>query len=122
MGRVWNQTIPRRTPLKQGSRLRLFGRVRQRRRAKGDVYGPYHRYVGTLPCLASPRHGCIGGVAGHHIKTVGAGGKDYGNEVPVCAAAHQVIHNLGASFFEKYYGVDLEAQAARVRQLWEGQR
>jgi len=118
MGRVWNQTIPRRTPLKQGSRLRLFGRVRQRRRAKGDVYGDYHRFVGTLPCVVGG--GCKGPVAGHHVKTVGAGGKDYGNEAPTCALHHQVFHSGGRSLFEARFDVDLTEEAERVRQLWEG--
>ena len=119
MGHVWNSTIPRRTPLKQGSRLRLFGRVRQRRRAKGDVYGPYHRYVGTLPCVVGGG-GCKGAVAGHHLKTVAAGGKDHGNEVPLCVPHHQTLHIGGRVLFEARFDVDLAEQADRVRQLWEG--
>jgi hypothetical protein len=120
----WNSNIPRRTPLKQRSRLRPFGRVRKRRQAKGDVYGPYHRFVGTLrSCIVgrSPAIYCfVSTVAGHHLKTVGAGGRDYGNEVPLCASHHSLLHRIGPSRFEQLYGLNLEAEAELVRQLWEG--
>jgi hypothetical protein len=133
MGRVWNSTIDRKSPLKRGGRLRPFGRFRQRRRAKGEVYGRYHRFFEGLFCLV--RAECAGSVNGHHVKTVAAGGKDYANEVPLCAKHHTEVHQLGRSRFERRYQVDLTDEAARaasivdrwfaltdprVRQLWEG--
>ena len=121
----WNSTLNRRTPLKQGSRLRPFGRVRKRRQAKGEVYGDYHRFVGTLTCVASrtlriPTMRCGWEVAGHHLISVGAAGKDYGNEVTLCTKHHTELHQLGTSRFERLYGVDLCYESDVVRQLWEG--
>jgi hypothetical protein len=121
----WNSTLNRRTPLKQGSRLRPFGRLRQRRRAKGEVYGSYHVFVAKLPCVAGrvprlPTMRCGWNTTGHHLKSIGAGGTDYGNEVALCFKHHDHLHVLGRATFERLYDVDLAAEAARVRQLWEG--
>lgn len=97
MGRVWNSTIDRKTPLKRGGRLKRspIKRVnRERAKARREnekVYGPYHVWISTLPCHFAS-HECIGVVKGHHVKTVATGGEDYGNEIPLCVQHHTEAH------------------------------
>lgn len=112
MPRVWNSLIDRRVGLKRG-----LGRARKRRRKLGRIYGEYHDFVSTLPCVVG--FYCGGRVAGHHLKSVGAGGRDYGQEVPLCTLHHQAVHTLGRSGFEERFRVDLDVEAESVRRLWE---
>lgn len=81
-----------------------------------EVYGPYHDWVGTLDCLIGerPDHRCAGRVTGHHVRSVGAGGKDRGNEVPLCERAHREVHRVGRETFEGRYGIDLRRWARKL--------
>lgn len=81
-----------------------------------SVYGPYHEWMAGLPCLLRdhPEHRCAGRVAGHHVRSVGAGGKDLGNEVPLCERAHREVHRVGRESFADRYEVDLWAEAERL--------
>lgn len=91
--------------------IRKVNRERQARRAREDrVYGSYHRWIGTWPCLLA-NASCWGTVAGHHVRSVGAGGEDYANEIPLCTFHHGVIEAKGRLTFEARYGLDLEAVA-----------
>lgn len=88
--------------------------------AHGDdpaVYGPYHAWVGTLDCLLRkhPGHRCGGRVTGHHLRSVGAGGTDVGNEVPLCGRAHREVHRIGQRSFATRYGLDLRGEARTLR-------
>lgn len=86
------------------------------------VYGPYHRWIGTLDCLLAgrPDHRCAGRVTGHHVRSVGAGGKDVGNEVPLCERAHRQLHRIGRTSFEERYGLELASVTERLERAWPG--
>lgn len=109
--------IARRTTLKARKRLNPINRKRQaKRKAEGKVYGPYHRWISDHHgCAVFSPGDCYGDVAGHHLKTVGAGGEDAGNEIPLCAKHHTEIH-AGLDDFEWRYGIIVEAEAAY---LWK---
>ena len=106
-------------PMKKENRRRKKGR-----KDEGAVYGEYHDWIATHPCILRALHSCEGVVVGHHLKSVGSGGEDAGNEVPMCEAAHtkgpHAIHgpNSGPRTFEKYWGVDLEALAKKYHMKW----
>ena len=55
---------------------------------------------------------------GAHLKSIASGGKDFGNEVPLCPAAHSEVHNTGRGRFEEKYGVDLRLEAMRLGDEW----
>lgn len=103
-------------PLRRKTWLKSFGRVRKRRQAKGEIYGPYHEWVKTLPCLCKDNIStkCGGPVDAHHVKSVGAGGKDYANQVPLCRLHHQLLHTVGRGWFEDVYGFTLTTEAKRI--------
>lgn len=130
--------LERKTPLSpkqpphrtaHNSTLRPVNSERKARRAsKGEVYGPYHDFVGTLSCSgsASPDHECEfypfagrPGVEGDHIVTVAAGGKDYGNEWPLCPFLHDVRHRHGVGRVESMIRVEALEAAEAVRRLWD---
>lgn len=83
-------------------------------------YGPYHAWVATLPCLLAdrPDHRCAGRITGHHVRSVGAGGRDRGNEVPLCERAHRAVHRAGQVTFEERHEVDLGAVARTLERRW----
>ena len=86
----------KRTPLKRRAPIRP-GRRKPR---PADVYGEYHRWIKTLPCTFDGiRGGCFGPIDGHHVRSVGAGGKDFANEIPVCRTHHREIHDRGPGVF-----------------------
>lgn len=92
---------------------------------RGDhTYGEFHRWIGTLPCiLAGHDHECFPYddgelVKGHHVVRA-MKGRDYANEVPMCALAHQSIHTLGRWTFARRFDVDLQSKAKELAQLWD---
>jgi hypothetical protein len=95
--------------------MRKRGRVKARQAKEGKVYGPHHQHVKALArCVMAgiAGHVCGGEWDSHHVKTVGSGGKDAGNVVPMCRDAHREVHALAPSKWEaKYPGVDLKALA-----------
>lgn len=95
-------------------------RRQKKRRDEGLVYGDYHAWVSGLPCLLAHHEGhrCWFPVKGHHLSTVGSGGRDEGNEVPACVRAHDELHWSEAKF-EAKYGIDLESLAHRLEALWQ---
>lgn len=113
----------KRTSLRRHTRVRPVNPERKRRRKEaGEVYGPYHRWVADesdAPCVLRKRGGHMCGwwegrtkMEAHHVATVGAGGKDAGNEVRCCPFAHTIIHDTPPSLLvERYDGVDLGAEA-----------
>ena len=89
-----------------------------------ERYGRYHRWVASLPCIAHGKGVCIATTErarteAHHLRSIGAGGHDYGNEVPVCPRHHDMLHTIGQYRFEKKYGLDLQAKAEEVRRRWD---
>lgn len=70
-----------------------------------------------MPCLRrmrDPDHRCVGAVVGHHVKSVGAGGKDYANEVPLCAGSHFTLHTMGQDAACRAWQIDFGAEAERI--------
>ena len=70
-------------------------RARQKRREEaGEVYGPYFKWMVGQPCEAANGH-CVtwAPTVGHHVKTVGSGGKDAENLVPLCVLHHRMAHD-----------------------------
>lgn len=49
-----------------------------------------------------------------HVKTVGSGGPDAENIVPLCHYHHQELHNIGIITFQLHYNVDLKTVALTV--------
>lgn len=112
--------------LKRGGRLRVRNPEKaKKRRAEDRVYGSYHRYVTTLSCWVaehSPsRHVCEVGdpIDGHHVISVGAGGEDAANVVPLCRRLHTAspavsVHSMGKQSFDEFWGVNLESAAVLI--------
>lgn len=96
-----------------------------KRKAEGLVYGWYHREVKRRQCIGwgHPHHACevMGprrNIEGHHVTSVGAGGKDRGNEVPVCPKLHDQVEGKvwgwSRSRVEKMLGVGLREIAREI--------
>lgn len=81
-----------------------------------DVYGPLYDVVRQYPCafhnLTIP---CFGQSGPHHVKTVGSGGRDHENVIPVCMAHHSMLHGqyygITAKDFCEEHGIDLDEVA-----------
>lgn len=124
-GKAWNSTLRPGGPLKRSTPLNRVNRDRKaRRKEKDEVYGSYHWKIESLFCILSfdTRHECRSfpgrkPIEGHHVKSVGSGGKDRGNEVPLCPLAHDEVEQIGRKTFEAKWGVNLkqEAKAAERR-------
>lgn len=86
----------------------------------GQVYGWLYEACRTLPCILAERHGhiCLGPVTPHHIKRVGAGGKDWENIVPMCMSLHGLCHGqmwgVTERDIERQFDLDLKAIAVEV--------
>ena len=132
---VWGEEAVKRTPLrrrtppKRGRKAIRTNPTRLHKRRGGPpgtaerhTYGAYHGWVASQGCVARGffGHRCIGRTCGHHLRSIGAGGRDYQNEVGVCAQAHSQLHSLGRRLFEEHYGLDLEAEAIRLAFLYDG--
>lgn len=127
--------LTRRTPLSadpenvrawvDGSRRDLppVNRGRQkRRRAAGLVYGPHHEWMKGRPCVLTGLHRCMGPVTGHHLKSVGSGGEDRNNQVPVCEAAHREFHDRPLSEMCDRYGWDFRSIACEYTARFDRER
>jgi hypothetical protein len=119
----------KRTRLASGSgparkaKLNPINKARKKRRKDaGEVYGPYYVLVANLPTCVVKRgwalHRCRyyedRRPEAHHVKRVGAGGKDAGNLVDVCNAGHDWIHDTPASRVEAMLGFSLADEAVRL--------
>ncbi len=119
MRTAWNSTLQPGKPLKR-SRLKPRGKRWYRRKAAGLVYGAYHSWIATLPCLIND-DACWGKVSGHHVETVGEGGEDFGNETPLCTFHHICqLHAKGQPWFERHYKRDLASIAEVISHQYEG--
>jgi hypothetical protein len=121
--------LKRGAPLKAKSKLQAKSKLgrskpipkknakrKARRMADDKVYGSYFRYVKDFPCAVQGEGvECFGEVTGHHLKSVGSGGQDAGNLVPLCAGHHTEIHTIGMHDFDAKYFNDLKLMA---KHLW----
>lgn len=77
--------------------------------------------MGTVHTCLVMNADCWGPISGHHVKAVGSGGQDYGNEVPLCEFHHlHELPNMGQKAFEEKHGVDLESTAAHLVKYYPG--
>lgn len=86
------------------------------KQGRGPIRCPGHlQFLRGHNCIlfGTRGHACWGKTEAHHVKTRGAGGGDDG-AIPVCSAAHRMIHDLGIQTFEKRYVTDLNAIAERL--------
>ena len=72
----------------------------------------YLDYVRYLPCLVARE--CGGVTEPAHVKSRGAGGKDWANTVPLCSVHHHEQHTCVIKTFQRKYRIDLKAEAITV--------
>ena len=121
--RAWNSTLNASDkPMRKVNPER-----RARRESEGLVYGPLHEWTKRQPCILASEnviHHCEsypgrGFIESHHVKSVGAGGEDYNNTLPVCAAGHDEFHRRGLTGMCETYRRDWHSIACEVTAQWE---
>lgn len=50
----------------------------------------------------------------HHVKSVGSGGRDLYNVVPLCVHHHTEVETSGRKSFEAKHNIDLSESARRI--------
>jgi hypothetical protein len=90
-------------------------------RAQGCVLvGRWCHDENQIPAFQDSYHICSGPIEFHHVKTRGAGGKDRGNGVGLCANGHARFHTWGRLTFDQRYGVNLVAIAQGLEATYRG--
>jgi len=108
VSRVWNSTIERHTPLRQGKPLARVNPARKKKLHEKQ-FGNYAELVRSLPCVVCDRSPCDP----HHVRSRGAGG-DKSDLCPLCRRCHALLHTMGRESFEHRFQLDLEAEAATL--------
>jgi hypothetical protein len=83
--------------------------------------GEYGEWLVTNPCLVDgiAGHTCFGAIERCHTENGGMSRKGNAEtQVPMCHGAHKLQHSIGVKSFERVFGVDLKASAARYRAEW----
>lgn len=118
--------IQRHTALQRNAFLRSVNPDRKaRRKEAGEVYGPGYVWATGQPCALQGKtgHRCYyvpeRGREAHHVRSVGAGGKDAGNVVALCSLHHDLVHSRGGAEVHRRYGVDLAAVARGTWRQYE---
>lgn len=100
---------------------RFNAKRRAQREAEGRVYGPLHEWTRRQPCILfdRPGHVChfpLGRrfIESHHVKSVGSGGEDENNTLPVDPILHDEFHALGLTRMCEKYGLDFRSLACEV--------
>ena len=94
---------------------------RKARFKNAEVDEVYRAWIREKPCLIGRIHTCFGAVQAAHVKSVGAGGGDRANLVPLCAGGHTgELHTMGSKTFEAKYSLDLAGYAARYWREYAG--
>lgn len=102
--------LDRSTPLPKKNAKR-----KAKRAADDHTYGSFYRYVKTLPCaVGGEGDPCFGEIHGHHVKSVGAGGRDAANLAPLCERHHRMIHDIGPKAFDARFFNDLKLYADAI--------
>jgi hypothetical protein len=78
---------------------------------RDGIYGEFHEWISSQTCHLEYSGDCLNPVKGHHIHSVGAGGVDKENEIPLCVRHHAMIHAKGVKTFARRWALDLEAVA-----------
>lgn len=74
------------------------------------TYGPEWLRVSSMRCCVCDRKPWWA----HHVKTVGSGGRDIGNVVPLCMECHTTIEQIGRVRFEERHQIDLGSTAKAI--------
>lgn len=74
------------------------------------TYGPEFIRVSSMDCCVCGKRGWWA----HHLKTVGSGGRDQGNLVPLCVEHHSEIERVGRLTFEDRHHIFLSEVAKQV--------
>ncbi len=85
------------------------------------AYGSQERakWIARHPSVVSGRTPCVNA----HVRTGGVGRKaDAKWIVPLTFWEHNEIHNLGQKTFERKYGIDLLAAAAKIETEWQNRK
>ena len=72
----------------------------------------YLEYIRGLRCLCED-HECVGDVAPHHSRSVGAGGSDY-LTLPLCSLHHGQAHQKGLQALEYEHCFDRKSAIIRI--------
>ena len=109
--------LSRRTPLRRRTRLAPLNRQRRARLMK-RAFAEQAQLCRSMPCLVCWHSPCDP----HHEPPRSVGGRDC-DTVPLCREHHDARHRLGKAEFERRTGVDLLAEARRLRTVlavpWE---
>lgn len=108
--------MKRRKPLKRKKRINPINQERRAKR-KAEAFGPQAKLARTMQCAACGRHPPSQAA---HVRSRGAGGKDRGNVVGLCATCHSIQHTIGIRAFQERYHVNLEALAKTLERLAYG--
>lgn len=121
-----NSTLPAPDkPLKRKTPLRPVNSKRKAARQDDpNVFGAFYVWLKkTQGCVVGGRwvsasDTCMGAVAGHHLKSRGAGGTDMDGLAALCAKHHTEVHTIGRTAFEQKYQTDLDLEHARCYGEW----
>lgn len=92
------------------------------------IYGSRERvrWVKSEPCIATlggKMAACYGPIDNAHVTRDDQGGtgrkSGYRCIAPCCRRHHNILHVMGARFFEENYAVSLEAQAMQTEARWQ---
>lgn len=124
--RAWQDAS--RTELERTGPLPKRNAKRKAKRAADDhTYGSFYRWVRDNHGCAVAGEGdeCFGEIDGHHIRSVGAGGRDAANVSPLCRKHHTLWHTIGPKAFDARFFNDLrlyaEALWIRYCSLFDGE-
>lgn len=85
-------------------------------KALAEDFGPCARLSRLMPCCV-PSCNALPPSDPAHVRSRGAGGKDWANVVPMCRRHHRQMHDVGIETFQARHGLALEVVAGRVAEL-----
>ena len=85
-------------------------------KARAECFGPCARLSTLLPCCV-PSCRALPPSDPAHVRSRGAGGKDWANVVPLCNRHHRQSHDVGIESFQRMHNVVLEVVAGRIAEL-----
>jgi hypothetical protein len=112
----------RRTPMPRSKKSVKPRNPKRRAKEFARAYGLSERveFVKSLPCCVANSE-CAGVIENMHVRGGGAGRKANAESVaPGCSFHHAELHAIGVASFTMKYAVDLDHEARRTAELWEG--
>jgi hypothetical protein len=100
---------------------RVNAKRRAQRESEGLVYGELHEWTKRQACILEdhPEHVCQffsdrRAIESHHVRSVGSGGQDENNTLPVDPGLHDSFHRLGLTRMCERHGLDFRSLACEV--------